>query len=170
MNNLTNEERARIFAMYMPCDIVQGDILLRTDRKLVAIGGLETDKMQWGKLSNMASISNAFVNEFKLILTPLSKITDEHAIEVAKIYDAKEEWKVPRDLVAGGRYITNAFSGDDIYFLDLKIRFLSIDGFETVESEVMLQILDRLRELGYALPYKGKSLFELGVAIEKLNY
>jgi len=42
-------------------------------------------------------------------------------------------------------------------------------GNETLfdNCEAIVEMIDKLRELGYALPYKGKSLFELGIAIDR---
>ncbi len=39
--------------------------------------------------------------------------------------------------------------------------------FSNITSLDLLAIYDRLRELGYSLPYKGIDLFEAGIAIEK---
>lgn len=168
MYNLTNEERARIFGMY--------------------IGNKCLIKIEQGSYSTVLQVTGDMINnylsykdgdrvDFVLLLTPLSKITDEHAIEVAKIWHPNYYWKVIKKskgilLVECDDYImwidcVNA----SFYFEEKYIGFENIDAHrgekETTYCENIVEIIDYLRELGYSLPYKGKCLFELGIAIDK---
>jgi len=111
-----------------------------------------------------------------LNITPLSSITDEHAIEVAKIFSDEYEWEVSvRDMaciiVECKDYRIWIYFNDNslIDFEEIYTGKENIKAHggesEPCSSYGIVAIIDRLRELGYALPYKGKDLFELGIAI-----
>lgn len=92
VNKLTNEEIARVFAMYLGAPIVPLS-------EACTIAKKEGGYNNWGiRLEgNQYQISfgkNLFpIEKYGLYLTPLDKITDEHAIEIANILD------VPGDCV-----------------------------------------------------------------------
>lgn len=102
MNNLTKEEKAKVFAMYAgipcvkhPCDSAAftylGQVPIRFCEKNYYQGSLKPVLHgDWSGGTN-PQYSDAGMCEWvdiTLLLTPLSEITDEDAIEVAKITDA----------------------------------------------------------------------------------
>lgn len=117
-------------------------------------------------------------DEIQLLLSALSEITDEDAIEAAKIalplpfHRHKKEWKVSRDFtITGWPYIKvhnpkNVFS----FQIDCTCCWFSIYNMDeacTQESDIhIVDIIDYLRSHRYALPYKGQDLFEAGIAIK----
>lgn len=192
MSSLTNEERARIFAMYMPCYVeIDGrhtkivsvcfqhyqdepkyeyeDVIVETDEDGHETGG------RWATTD-----FQYFKNQVpKLQLTPLSKITDEHAIEVARIWKPDYEWKVMSrdqfdcllmvecsDYIMWFDFMDSSFDFEEKYTGEENIEAHRCEK-ERTYCESIVEIIDRLRELGYALPYKGQSLFDLGIAIDK---
>lgn len=189
MSSLTNEERARIFAMYMPCDAeINGehtrivsvcfhnyqddykyeyeDIILEIDEFGHETGG------RW-----VTTDFKYFKDQVpKLKLSPLSKITNEHAIEVAKIWKLDYKWLIDRcgnflmleceDYIMWFDFISDCFDFEEKYQGEENIEAHGCVK-ETTSCEDIVEIIDRIRELGYALPYKGQSLFELGIAIDK---
>lgn len=163
MTQLTNEERARVFAMYYSNNV------------RFLSGGAETVvRMDGNVLIDMDIDRFGSGGHYKLLLTPLSKITDEHAIEVAKVISASDfKWGISR--VDNMINITNKFFR---LYMDTDKCELMLHGrvqfseFEYSEYKYpkafdFIYIIDHLRSLGYALPYKGQSLFELGIAIDK---
>jgi hypothetical protein len=81
MNKLTNEEIARVFAMYWGCD-VEIDIRVNKVRKIQGVSFNAINELLFITNDGNFGLKHWIVN---LLLTPLDKITDEHAIEVAKI-------------------------------------------------------------------------------------
>lgn len=85
---LTNEQIARVFAMYLGCDVEYeytiGYVTKKTVGKLRGI-----DNSNLGIVLFISHYENGLMSEGntedKLLLTPLSAITDEDAIEVAKM-------------------------------------------------------------------------------------
>ncbi len=164
MNNLTNEERARIFAMYYGAE--------------VQTGFKETYVVNGNIISDIASVWPMH-NDAKLLLNPLPKITDEHAIEVAKIWKPDYEWKVIgkdqfdcllmvecSDYIMWFDFMGSSFDFEEKYTGEENIEAHGCEKEET-SCERIVEIIDCIRELGYALPYKGQSLFDLGIAIDK---
>lgn len=130
MTELTNEQKAKIFAMYW------GQRVLKFSKTAPATQYV--DEYMFARIDK----------ECVLALTPLSAISDEHAIEVAKMnrYTASDDSAICAKV------------GRDI----LKRCF--------VENPVMClpyECADKLRQWGYALPYNGIDLFEAGIAIDK---
>lgn len=76
----TNEFLSRMFAAYMGCEAKYS-----SDDSIYTIGGVSISEgmaqFEWSRNVDWWNITD----ETKLILSPLSAITDEHAIEVAKI-------------------------------------------------------------------------------------
>lgn len=157
---LTNRELARIFAMYYDQRCINVTTGNRTSVKYVL--------MQWyNRLQHSKFIPFRF-DCLKLILKPLSAITDEHAIELANmLLPEKFDWvvKLRED------YLVRIESANTHVYIkkDGSLQYALRPGTDDPvinDLWVNLYATDRLRELGYALPYKGKSLFELGVAID----
>lgn len=176
MNPLTNEERARIFAMYIPCDAeingrhtrivsvcfhnYQDDYKYEYEDVIV-----ETDEVGYETGGRWATTDFKYFKEQvpKLKLSPLSKITDEQAIEISNMLFRHEIWNVSRKAneisVTSKNYIVSYESS--------VVCVTYLDGKYMHTTHTILSVYDRLRELEYALPYKGQSLFDLGIAIDK---
>ena len=182
MNNLTNEERARIFAMYMPCKAIVDN----TDSDLIGLDFCIINSCIIHNYNDSGERQIFAPTDVKILLTPLSKITDEHAIEVAHIWKPDYEWKVVEregyflmvecaDYIMWFDFTDNSFvfeekyTGEENNTINIFYIFIEAHGCEKeiTSCESIVEIIDRLRKLGYALPYKGQSLFDLGIAIDK---
>src|SRR3990167_4382186 len=147
---ITDEIKAKVFAQYLgqkvKCVSREDDIPEVTDfivnifkDELIGVGNYEF-----------------YFNEddIKLLLKPLSSITDEDAIEVTKILDisySKTGEQEYYDLAGFVDYIENEFFNEKIY---------------SVKSIIILTQF--LQSKGYDLPnylLDGKTLFESGLAI-----
>jgi hypothetical protein len=149
MNNLTNEQIARVFAMYMPVQVCIADEQFKQPINLIGIEESRVLKVrdEGIKLSFVVNIEHS-----KLLLTPLSAISDEDAVEVAKMcqtyHDLTDE-SVRLKAAAFGRRLTKA----------------------TIEYRTYQYLIQK----GYAVPLfievghpdNGKSAIELGIAIDK---
>lgn len=156
---LKNYEIWKIFAMYMPCDVMD----LFNDRvgKFV---GLDYNNNPVQVLHKTVWHFN--YDEVKLLLISLSKITDEHAIEVAKICKPNVVWNITKKEPFNRIVLESNSYRLSIWFVDYYcIEFEYCDTPSHFSS--ISDVIDRLREIGYALPYKGQSLFDLGIAIDK---
>lgn len=100
----------------------------------------------------------------KLILTPLSDITDEHAIEIGKMVNSLlfEDEKA----LSMGRFILNMQFDISIDYVPLLSSDLYIYG-EKIKAKSQCRIIDFLRSKGYHIPYMGVDLFQEGIAIQK---
>lgn len=76
-NKLTNEEIARVFAIYWGCEIIG-----------VESGGVAPNTYVDSRAKYLMSCGKV-----KLLLTPLSAITDEHAIEASFIFNNDGRFK-----------------------------------------------------------------------------
>lgn len=157
MDKLTNEEIARVFHSYHNCEITA-----KYDPN--GLSGMEIDKItgisEYGINTSAGYLWD--LSDCKLLLTPLDKISDEHAIEIAKIEGMANSKILVRDNV--GITIVDDTYEMTLYYREAVIVFTKNKSPYACNQS---QMFDKLRELGYALPYKGKSLFELGLAIDK---
>jgi hypothetical protein len=137
MQQLTNEEISRVFAMYYR-------------QRISTYNGYGLDIVA-------DNLNEAVNRKWKLLLTPLSEITDEHAIEVAKIHK--------HDV------IKKHYSDDDLRnYLIMQGKRIAIKMYEE-DYRVYLYLVQQ----GYAVPLfislnhpcNGKDAIELGIAIEK---
>lgn len=132
MNKLTDDEKAKVFAMYWGAK-VYGD--LQDDNESANYGEVDMD------FDNF----NFCVSEnMRLVLKPLSSISDEHKIAVAKI-----------------TFPQATANNDDLAYI----------GYGIVRSTGILpaNVHQHLIDFGYAVilyPW-GKTAIELGIAIEK---
>lgn len=162
---LTKEEIARVFSFYWDAPV----LLLSVHNELKPMGYVDSRIMMSLKDTDIV---------FKLRLKPLSKITDEHAIEVCKSFyqlcfngKCKNGWQVEKDKMYPDEFLNITHKDNDFFFvidkIDGNITLYRSEEYDSGGCNV--DAVDKLRELGYALPYKGKSLFELGIAIEYEN-
>ena len=156
---ITNENKAKVFAQYLgqKIELDNGGSKVR-NRKLIAVGGI--DDVEYVKLRLGDPGKNQFVHSvffrdetFKLILKPLSAITDQDAIEVATYngYDFED------------------FDNDRLVIIGKKIaKSLGGVNTETLDPQDLIFTYESLRYKGYDLPnfyLKGKTLKEAGLAI-----
>ena len=80
------------------------------------------------------------ITEYYIRLTPLSSITDDDAIEVAKFEGSFD------DAIIRGNYLIN--------------NILVVDDYNS-DTHLVIKIVDYLRSKGYALPYMGLSVEKL---------
>lgn len=202
-HQLTNEEIARIFALYFPnteCITPDGRGIIvglphhikKNETVYVHFGTLVKTKSSidggYNKIRNhgcynikaaryepigaIGKTDDGFdvPGGVKMLLTPLSKITDEDAIEVASTcltghwqIESKDELSV---VLVYDKYLVEIWL-NEINFIDFRVRNLK-NKYQLTDPELsLIDIIDLLRSKGYALPYKGISLFKLGIAIDK---
>jgi len=98
----------------------------------------------------------------QMILTPLSCITNEDAISVAKILSEQANRHANFSVVRESNRTDVWFALECIHiYHDNTILYNNGDSF------INMGIVDFLRGKGYMVPYKGQDLFELGIAIDK---
>lgn len=161
---LTNNEEDKIFGMYLPCDVLCGK----------QSGWIHSQKQHYADLRFYVENKD---RGLKLLVTQLSKISDEHAIEVAKITDVVTNTGllVRRGIDCVSIYDkyndtvdTKQKDGIVEFHTDsLDIFYWSEGKVQSSDLERHLLIIDFLRSKGYALPFRNASLFDLGIAIEK---
>lgn len=88
--------------------------------------------------------------ECQLLLTPLSEITDEHAVEVARIMNIIDAECPQSDYPHWIEYTKRT------YLTDLKMSKYAFS----------VHAIDYLRSKSYHVPYMGIDLFEAGFAVE----
>lgn len=154
MNQLTNEETAKVFAMYWGSEI----LISQNDQPII-------EKVQ-GSLCYSSSLTiwscqtgyNTKFFKVKLLLKPLSSISDEDAVEVARLANYL---KLKTKMAAIGRDVINSLIGKT----------------HTYHYSQPFAIFQYLISKGYAVPLffgvnhwaNGKNAFELNIAIEKTS-
>lgn len=176
---ISNEIKAKVFAQYLGqmCRHFPDSI---KDRKLIAVGGIDDKEYYSLRLgANGGHVGTAYIenNNWKLILKPLSKISDEDAIEVAKILGFEilnAEYKVHR---TGKRVFIVEKGNDEFATEGCKLFFKneSLDGFivsnnlpHDFSPDSVCLAFQFLQSRGYDLPQyllDGKTLFESNLAI-----
>lgn len=135
MNTLTTEDRGKVFALYYG-----------SKYSYVDDGGVEITEEVSG-ITVECICDNDHVGNPQLSLYDLSDITDEDAVEVAKIYYETDEgsWQ----------------QGKGVINLLIKEPYIKLvhPRFDTICA-----VIDFLRSRLYALPYKGINLFDAGIA------
>jgi len=163
MNTLTNEQKDKVFAMYAPCMVMYGE-----------------DGPFMLEYSHHEAIINA-----KLIIKPISEISDDDAVELLKIAcwhpQIKDEYEdiicdlhVERILrmqeCVKIKYSLICFEG---YFLigtldNMMLHFEMQDENEENPEPIWqsYRMVDKIRDLGYMVPYMGIDIYEAGIAIK----
>jgi hypothetical protein len=140
-NNLTKEQVSRVFAMYLGCEVWE-DITKHTC-ELVGVDATIT------LLASPDGLAERSFSRVKLSLTPLTAITDEHAIDVAKIFDGN--YSHPNQ-IARGKYLVEQNIGVLPYAV---FQYLILKGYA-----VPLY-------MGVDHPDNGKDAIQLRLAIER---
>ena len=145
VQKLTDEEIARVFAMYCP------------SREKIFINP-QTGITYYGTLYQLSSM-RGFLHEYKLIAIPLSKVTDECASDIIKIVYPYYEGR--RDDIKFALSIIEEMNADL--------------GLGSMRWSACYGIIQYLKLKGYAVPLwfdinhwaNGRTAIELGIAIEK---
>lgn len=156
MPEISNELRARVFALHLGCGYTYENEF-----------GRYKNVVDWKLLQK---IQTGYGIDPQLLLTPLSEISDADAIEVAKIV-------MP---VASGDYLFVVMRMDDkvivrfnenvdvAIFYDGNIVIASVHDEEYMPAFNIPNAVDLLRSKEYALPAYGiPDLFEAGIAVRK---
>ena len=194
--NLSNEEIAAIFGMYFPnVEVMCPDGVGKLVGLPMSINQYDRVRIHFGRIvKTKNSIDGGYNKErnygdysireqsyvplkspanaqpeftvpggVKMLLKPLSKITDQHALQIAvteglanaTVFERLDDRII---LIDDSYRLAIYFNG----VIDL------IKGNEDVNQWLStISIIDQLRRWGYALPYKGQSLFDLGIALDK---
>lgn len=185
---LSNEETAKVFAMYLGAEVTDDYM----DSKSVLAGVQDS-----GIIIKYNSYHQRRFNECQLLLTPLSAISDEHAIEVAKIICGKqyidiENLKVKFEhtvekyhlvIITFDAYQITKHTGDKPTQHRISIsNWGVINHYITTRNSCELgnccrstYVFQELIRLGYAVALhfgvdhwaNGKTAIELGIAINK---
>lgn len=192
-NKLTNEEIAKVFAMYLGCEFLaerwSGKVFKEMAVRNVSDYNIviySSELKRNGVDGTGNSPYAAMCSEIKLLLKPLSSITDEYAIEVAELinnekYKEGEEFKVVKEDAKISIYsskIIHTSIPDYGYRYETKIYiedcFVSPINPYSALVEMGYYAYQYLISKGYALPLffapthwaNGKTAIELGIAIE----
>lgn len=153
---LTNEEIARVFAMYF-----NSDIQLHEIGESAFISRIESINRNNILAKEYNFILKWSFQEVKLLLTPLSKITDEHAIELSVCcFPDGNDYDYLHGAATGKAIVTTIKSGRQTNTFYPMAR--------------MYDCFQYLMQQGYAVPLffglnhwaNGKTAIELGIAIE----
>jgi hypothetical protein len=196
---LTNEEVARIFAQYLGCEVTDATFVGDSDNE-VRNGYLTGLKQENGLVELEVQLHDGLhadeeptyivSSEMQLRLNLISSISDEDAIEVAKIIlDKDESWNIIRiERSDWSTVIITTVEPDITDPETIVTMYISIYNEPSYQSGPIrwtwdytkgnstgvceqacpniVPAIDFLRSKGYALPYKGQSLFDLGIAID----
>lgn len=157
---LTNEEIARVLGMYINCEAETNGGFKGT------LFSVRQEPYEVELLGNGTRV--AAYKHVQLLLTPLDKITDEDAIEVAKILGREVE--LNEDLYPPNPMFRNKPKlSDEERLTNIGKRELNSMGI--IRSDIHQYLISK----GYALPLyfspnhpcNGKTAIELGIAIDK---
>lgn len=153
---LTNEEKRKTLGQHIGCEaIFKKENFLQITGELLGVDAYGNSFISTGRAIPAYKVCD--INFSFLLLTPLSSITDEHAIEVAKMFGYKG--KNNEHLINVGEGIINGLRNN-----------------RTVENfQVMTELYQYLISKGYAVPLwfgighwaNGKTAIYLGIAIDK---
>lgn len=155
---LTQEDKARIFAMYLGSECSDRNGEHFESMGLTYMFG----EMHVCHYPN-CNVANA-VSDCKLHLYDLSDISDEDAIEVCKAVDPYIITDLEYNVVREFHSISVI---DTEYGRYVKIYDLTGSVFASGNQNCASGAIDKLRELKYSVPYKGINLFDAGIAIRK---
>lgn len=175
--------KAQIFARYLGQQI---KITAGKDRKLIAVGGIDDElyiKLRLGEAGSKQFVHAEFLKEntASLLLTPLSAITDQDAIEVAKLTSTENHGTITRHKNACEIEIGDDHLREVMIYFDFELEIVSrettscfVDDYYRIDSYSALNIFQYLQCRGYALPqtviengkpvtYTVEQLIEAGV-------
>lgn len=143
---LSNQEVAKVFAMYLGCEILMEAEQNSSEPNIDTLQSVNISGAFWS--SDQGNDEGQYFEFCKLLLTPLEKISDEDAIQVAKINTSNSDYWTVED---GRDTVIN-----DIAFVNYEIyQFL-------ISRSYAVPIW-----LGIDHPANGKDAITLGIAIDK---
>lgn len=145
---MNKEIRAKIFGLYLGCDICMPDGHTAT---IVSVGLDEFNSIEHSTGSYGIHHYNG---EEKLLLHDLRDITDEDLTIVAELLGCKDYNSIRYEASNGGYFFIDYISKRDCN------KYAGID-------ILPFQVADYLRSRGYMLPYNGIDLFEADIAKRK---
>lgn len=170
---LTNQDRARIFSMYWGSPVQQQVENGKVQGKMIRVSETTVCVEFYADRTSAATFCSC-----KLILKPLSALSDEDIVRIAKMAIQGPALSIDNDEIQVDEHIhrdgekvavsvyCRCFEGTVYIFYDFAVRLQEAEQADVISStDNALAIGDMLRERGYALPYKGESLFDLGIAI-----
>lgn len=187
-SNLSNEEISRVFAMYFNERVMFDDRIGNICTFYMPAGKFEVGKVWCVSLEEDKEGSelscSVDCNKVQLLLTPLSAIIDEHALQIAKITNILPYgWDGPN-----GHYTINKLdhpnTGIEVKCNSYSVRIMinaSVYFYDDSRPNLAMSISSAplvyqyLIQQGYAVPLffgvdhwaNGKTAIELGIAIEK---
>lgn len=141
MNQLSKEDRAVILAQYLNAECT---LIEKHDDPYRMLGDVGMACKVSGIVISLQESGSA---SFQLSLFDLSDITDEDAVEVAKILGFHSSQKE-----MGKWYVKDGLTHKT-----------------DVQPHIIIQVIDFLRSRSYALPYKSVNLFDAGIAIRRVR-
>jgi len=167
MNKLTNEEIARVFAMYLGCDI---------EPMTSTFGGYSRND----RYLTIENISNILARDKKLKLKRFNKISDYDVIEFIKLLDERsfEGYSIKRNLFNEPMIRVNVANDHSAFDFSINsnfsVRYCRCGAYSNypITYEAFLFLISN----GYEVPLfftpnhwaNGKTPIELGIAIESL--
>jgi len=154
---ISNEVRDKIYGAHIGCEV-----------KCKKLSG-------WTLSRHTTTLSLHFLANYsdridKLLLTPLSAISDEHAVEVAKLVNEnainREHCAIPFQVVREDNR-TDVWFGFDCVHIYHNGSILD----NKTTGWVNMDVSDFLRSKSYHVPYMGIDLFETNIALDvtKIN-
>jgi len=168
-HNITNEQVARVFAMYLGCEIRYGENEEASTLESIATSGLIGDENRDERGEGWYDQSDC-----KLLLTPLHAISDEDAIEVSKLFwrgsATNEERKYLGRMAVGFHFENYSWDYENGFDTAKNRKRISEIGFIAAT-----RIYQYLIQKSYAVPLffepghpdNGKDAIQLGLAIDK---
>lgn len=168
MNKISNEERESVFHAYHKAQVEckpYGETL-RTE--IGSIKGVQ-DGLVNVKIPKWQSITSIQYDKCQLLLRNLSSITDEDAIEVARIIvplmfvNTKKGWIVSRYITVTGYLYVKIHHHKKVWSVQIDVQLVNfdVDGMEercTRENDMKpVAVIDFLRSKGYNIGYGSYS-------------
>lgn len=177
MQQLTNKEIAKVFALHLGCDA-------KTNEPIANLYAINTDGFREYITPDGYKHCDPHHKTDKLLLTPLSQISDEDAIEVAKICTGLKDstkFKVCVPNSTFWRYVELSGTSLEVRIMFKQCNIIMCNVYNNSVSqsgnpEVNLAI-QYLISKGYDVPLwfgidhwaNGKTAIELGIAINKAS-
>ena len=182
MQDLTNKDKVRIFGQYLTSEVeyvdhVLEDVICTRKGYLTGLkqgnGFLELEIQMHDGLHADEEATLCDPNYCKLVLIPMSELTEAHAIEVAKLMVNDGVFPVndyePRISESVEDRIVVKISNKQLHiFFTGQLLATSNSAGEHDRWHIYntQHVADYLRAEGYALPYMGIDLYEAGIAIK----
>lgn len=171
MIEVTNEFRCRVFATHMPCEVKD-----RRTNEIYKVVGVSIDECNF-------QVDRKYENDwwnvndtYQILLTDLSQITKEHAVQASKFlncfYEDTRVTCIRQKENSEGKFA-------QLYFVNSDLTEQIIANFSggrrcrispcmgSAYGDEYIKAADYLRKEGYDLHFQGVDLVEAGIAILK---